>query len=402
MELITAPEPGNEFVFLQTSSTLNKHKDTKKRFSEFETSHKIPGHREKRDAPAPHPAGAIKLDPLKLIEKYKSQLATTSTTTAKPTTKATRRGNLKKRVKKEAAYEGVTHPTPVLTTGKSSPVEEVVGSASEKQKSRIQIKKGPNGQEYEYEYVYYYYDDEEDDKKKKDEKVTNAHDGPAKEETPKGGKTGKTEAELGINEIVPASRNPQRSRGRQLSLEEEVGEERLPANTRFPPRSRNLGTTPVPEEEPKTTRKSRTRQTTEAPEATTEELAARVSTGLSNDNFLKCRFQGSNKGRTRANVRRPSLELVDSASFNTHSGSTNSDAVPAFPSDLPSGPVRFLGATPNEKPTEAPVESSTTTSTEPPVTMNQMDKVALDLYAVVQGTQKLSGENEVSIPQFAV
>jgi hypothetical protein len=30
-----------------------------------------------------------------------------------------------------------------------------------KQQSRIQIKKGPNGQDYEYEYVYYYYDDEE-------------------------------------------------------------------------------------------------------------------------------------------------------------------------------------------------------------------------------------------------
>lgn len=30
-----------------------------------------------------------------------------------------------------------------------------------KQASRIQIKKGPNGQDYEYEYVYYYYDDDE-------------------------------------------------------------------------------------------------------------------------------------------------------------------------------------------------------------------------------------------------
>lgn len=30
-----------------------------------------------------------------------------------------------------------------------------------KQQSRIQIKKGPNGQDYEYEYVYYYYDDDE-------------------------------------------------------------------------------------------------------------------------------------------------------------------------------------------------------------------------------------------------
>lgn len=36
------------------------------------------------------------------------------------------------------------------------------GAGSEnKQQSRIQIKKGPNGQDYEYEYVYYYYDDED-------------------------------------------------------------------------------------------------------------------------------------------------------------------------------------------------------------------------------------------------
>lgn len=39
-------------------------------------------------------------------------------------------------------------------------VLEEAGSEN-KQASRIQIKKGPNGQDYEYEYVYYYYDDDE-------------------------------------------------------------------------------------------------------------------------------------------------------------------------------------------------------------------------------------------------
>lgn len=71
------------------------------------------------------------------------------------------------------------------------------------------------------------------------------------------------------------------------------------------------------------------------------------------------------RGRNRSNVRRPSLELVDSASFNTHS--SNDPAIepykeprargeqvknspgPSFPAELPEGPVRFLGATPNEK-----------------------------------------------------
>lgn len=40
------------------------------------------------------------------------------------------------------------------------PMLEEAGSEN-KQTSRIQIKKGPNGQDYEYEYVYYYYDEDE-------------------------------------------------------------------------------------------------------------------------------------------------------------------------------------------------------------------------------------------------
>lgn len=62
---------------------------------------------------------------------------------------------------------------------------EAAGS-EQKQHSRIQIKKGPNGQDYEYEYIYYYYD-EEDEKKEGNNKsnptapVSNAHDGPAKD-----------------------------------------------------------------------------------------------------------------------------------------------------------------------------------------------------------------------------
>lgn len=66
---------------------------------------------------------------------------------------------------------------------------EVAGS-EQKQHSRIQIKKGPNGQDYEYEYVYYYYDEDEDAKKtekaespekkpvEETTKVHNSHDGP--------------------------------------------------------------------------------------------------------------------------------------------------------------------------------------------------------------------------------
>lgn len=49
---------------------------------------------------------------------------------------------------------------------------EEAGSEN-KQQSRIQIKKGPNGQDYEYEYVYYYYDDDEKNPEDSDVIVSN-------------------------------------------------------------------------------------------------------------------------------------------------------------------------------------------------------------------------------------
>lgn len=65
---------------------------------------------------------------------------------------------------------------------------------------------------------------------------------------------------------MPSTRGS-KTRGRQLGEEETVNEERLPANTRFPPRSRNLNTTPLPEQEIKSTTtrgRGRGRPTTEA------------------------------------------------------------------------------------------------------------------------------------------
>lgn len=132
-------------------------------------------------------------------------------------------------------------------------------------------------------------------------------------------------------------------------------------------------------------------------------------------------FQGS-RGRTRPSVRRPSLDLVDSASFNTHSGTAGSEVPtggPTFPQDLPAGPVRFLGATPNERQEVTDVQSrgreeeksastnadstpfdGATEAGETTTVMSAMDKVALDLYAISQGTQKLSGEDAVSLNVF--
>lgn len=61
-------------------------------------------------------------------------------------------------------------------------------------------------------------------------------------------------------------------------------------------------------------------------------------------------FEQASRSRLRSHIRRPSLELVDSASFNTHPSSGEPPiGGPSFPTDLPAGPVRFLGATPNER-----------------------------------------------------
>lgn len=76
----------------------------------------------------------------------------------------------------------------------------VPAGSSPSQSSRINIKKGPNGQDYEYEYVYYYYDEDEEGggsnggssgkegktiSSSTTEKVYNGHDGPSRKEQEK-------------------------------------------------------------------------------------------------------------------------------------------------------------------------------------------------------------------------
>ncbi|XP_012217572.1 mucin-2 [Linepithema humile] len=178
--------------------------------------------------------------------------------------------------------------------------------------SRIQVKKGPNGKDYEYEYVYYYYDEEDENKANTaGSAVTNSYDIPSRTTSvPRRGSNTSNRSkynpversstmESSNNEVIP---NRSGNRGRQLVETEDVSEERLPANTRFPPRSRsnhNTGTT-----EP---------------------------------------------SRARSNRLRPNLDLVDSSSFRTHQEG------PEFPQTLPKGPIRFLGVTPNEDLEEKPL-----------------------------------------------
>lgn len=108
-EIITAPRPGEEYVFVQSSASgarpiQRKEKKAitaKDAEAEFESSHKIPTaltfaskeeskvKREAKDPsrPAPPPVEAITIDPLKLLEKYKHVLATS--TDSQPTSSTT-------------------------------------------------------------------------------------------------------------------------------------------------------------------------------------------------------------------------------------------------------------------------------------------------------------------------
>lgn len=300
-------------------------------------------------------------------------------------------------------------------------------SGSEKQTSRIQVKKGPNGQDYEYEYVYYYYDEDEDSvskdqvQEKKGNEISDAAATNSIQQSntlknsrytsiDRSSSTGTAvtvNTEASSNEVAPRST---RTRGRSSSSVEtkveEVSEERLPSNTRFPPRSRNLSTstttttTAAPEPEKKRISKPRGRPTPAQQDVVEETHSTRP--------------------RSRPNIKRPSLELVDSASFKTHA----SDVSVSQYKDLPSREETASTATARSFDTDAPraqsldssekvktsdvaiqQESSTTDNTVVTTTLTDdmtaaMDKVALDLYAILQGTQNMidNGESQVSTP----
>lgn len=108
------------------------------------------------------------------------------------------------------------------------------------------MKKGPNGKDYEYEYVYYYYDEEDENKAgTAGSPVTNSYDiasrttsaprraGTVNNRSKYSTVERSSTVEPSNNEVIP---NRNGNRGRQLVETEDVSEERLPTNTRFPPR----------------------------------------------------------------------------------------------------------------------------------------------------------------------
>lgn len=271
---------------------------------------------------------------------------------------------------------------------------------TQQQTSRIQVKKGPNGVDYEYEYVYYYYDDDEKEVKTTVPPLPSSSAAPVTTTTTTASSTSTTEQSAsldkepsrpsGKNRYASLDRNGSthkpilgngeqneiplpslsaaalsRGKGRQvIPVNEEVIEERLPANTRFPPR--HLANGP-----------------TVSVISTVEETTKRIS------------------------VKRPSLELVDSHSFNRgdkNKGSRvvienefnrNADkSVIPLPSASPATSVSDGSS--NELSTASPTPTvsivtavSATSDAEATTPANEwteyttqiMDRVALDLYA---------------------
>lgn len=94
-------------------------------------------------------------------------------------------------------------------------VLEEAGSEN-KQSSRIQIKKGPNGQDYEYEYVYYYYDDDEEKNPEDDDVIIGSRKGTSTTTQAPSGKSRYSNIERGPSTSVP-ERNEIQSRGKARS-----------------------------------------------------------------------------------------------------------------------------------------------------------------------------------------
>ncbi|XP_075154543.1 uncharacterized protein LOC142228110 [Haematobia irritans] len=144
-----------------------------------------------------------------------------------------------------------------------------------KKKSRIEIKKGPNGQDYEYEYVYYYYDEEDDDGKGKADSVEEKDREVEAESRGKSRYTNierSTAATPSDNSLVSG-----KAKGRSSNVEETIETERLPHNTRFPSRGKSADVPPTP--------------AIDSVDSAAE--------------------------KKKISVKRPSLELVDSETFNT-------------------------------------------------------------------------------------
>ncbi|KAH8289212.1 hypothetical protein KR054_001925, partial [Drosophila jambulina] len=234
---------------------------------------------------------------------------------------------------------------------------EGAGSENSK-KSRIEIKKGPNGQDYEYEYVYYYEEDEE--------QPSSPPKAEAPVESPETrGKTRYTNIERSTP-ATPSENSLQsgKAKGRSSETAEDIEAERLPMITRFPSRGKNIEQVPP------------------TPALDSLETAAE---------------------RKKISVKRPSLELVDSETFNTDEKQTKAsrkggenDLKPVIAIEQEQAAAAEaarkkeleLEKTREEVPSPDQEEAEQTTPS--------MEKAALDLYAILTN-ENLNNEQTTAI-----
>lgn len=300
---------------------------------DFETAHKIPLRNENFETS--HKVNADR----SIIKENLQSFQSKEKPELNPVLSALIGEDIKTNIEQKRAAENYfpTTANPILaTTKKTNLVDKYESAGTEnKQTSRIQIKKGPNGQDYEYEYVYYYYDEDEKDSKKSETTV--------QQQELQRGKNRYSTIERSTT-LVP-EQNDIASRGKARSAAsvaiEAIDEERLPLNTRFPPRAKNSqNSTPSP-----------------------------------------------NENNKRANVKRPSLELVDSHSFNTDEKLTKG---------------RIIENEKAESLKDELTESTTTPAIDDETTPLTMDKGALDLYAIVANANLNtdSGTTDINLDEF--
>lgn len=201
-----------------------------------------------------------------------------------------------------------------------------------KHKSRIVTKKAENGKEYEYEYYYYY----EDEGEGMDDEVVDSKETDAEQSIESNKK------KLDIKGDIKKDHNNKNEATNDLKTNEE-----LPVYTRFPPRENSKAST------------NQQIISTDAPD------------------------------NRKHQVKRPSLELVDSHSFNTNDKKSSSRSFESESSKLEQ--TEAVNKDTDEKSavsTKAPVTTLTDT------TSFIMHKSAMDLYAIL-ANENLNSENEV-------
>ncbi|XP_055922532.1 mucin-5AC [Eupeodes corollae] len=284
------------------------------------------------------------LDDVAADDKNEDLVDVSLTTEVLPIVLTTSKNNLMKNAPNSNLYDTQTN---------------LFAAGSENQKSRIQIKKGPNGMDYEYEYVYYYYDDDEGlgggagsiGKKQQEAESSLVQETSKRGAQPlERGKSRYTNIERSTTSAPDNALVSGKAKGRAnvpSATNNDVDGGRLPAITRFPSRGNNNDAQPT----------------------------------ISLENFQNT-ASASNEKSKKISVKHPSLELVDSETFNTDEKQTkgsprNGDSEKTTPTAI------MVSETAEGEPKSEKSNADENMLEEVEQTTPLMEKAALDLYAIL-------------------